>query len=214
MNKRFIGFMVFLTGISLGLKAYEFEVERIATSNLLQERDLFMRFHKAVDKNSDFLSQEFDKEELDYKNLNSETLFFHAIFSDVVIGYISFDIGQDFCVHIRHLAIDPEMYEPALIKELLFAVFQVVPQVSFISLVASEQQADVTALLEELGFEITQKSQDEIFSLYELYVNSKCKICDVLYGSNFWYGNGDEGDWGSYVNAQEPYNHADDAAGW
>ncbi|MFA5998826.1 MAG: GNAT family N-acetyltransferase [Candidatus Babeliales bacterium] len=213
MKKRFVGLMALLTCLSLGLVGHEFDIEPISSPDLRSERDLFMRSHSFADQGSDFLSNEFDKEEQAYKDQNTQTLFFHATFMDEVIGYISFDASGDHKVHVRHLAIDPEMYEPALIKELLFTVFQVVPQVGFISLVANLQQVDVLQLLEELGFEFACEHQDGIFCTYELFVNNKCKICDVLYGPSFWYGNGDEWDSGSYVTIQEAFSEADDNAG-
>jgi len=213
MKKRFVGLTMLLTCLSLGLVGHEFDVEPISSPDLRSERDLFMRSHNFADQGSDFLSDEFDKEELAYKDQNTQTSFFHATFMDEVIGYISFDTHPDHKVYVRHLAIDSDMYEPALIKELLFTVFQVVPQVSFITLVVNLQQVDVTGLLEELGFESVCEHQDGIFGTYELFVNNKCKICDVLYGSSFWYGNGDEADWGSYVTVQEAFSDADDNAG-
>ncbi|MCX5924174.1 MAG: hypothetical protein NTZ68_02005 [Candidatus Dependentiae bacterium] len=213
MKKRFVGLMVLLTCLPLGLVGHEFDIELILSPDLRKERDLFMRSHSFADQDSDFLSDEFDKEELAYKDQNGQTLFFHAIFMDEVIGYISFDTLADHKVHVRHLAIDKEMYEPVLIKELLFTVFQVVPQVGFITLVANLQQVDIIALLEELGFEFVDKPQGGIFGTYELFVNNKCKICDVLYGSDFWYGNGYEWDSGLHVPVLEDFSDADDNAG-
>ncbi|HSW76646.1 MAG TPA: hypothetical protein VLG50_06360 [Candidatus Saccharimonadales bacterium] len=195
--------LAFLISMSLGLVAYEFQVQPITSADLSQERDLFMKFHGIVSENSEFLSQEFDQEEHIYKNPNSQSLFYHAIYQGFVVGYISFEVGPNYTVFIRQLAIDLEMGEPiVLIRELLYTIFQAVPQVSLIALVANLEREDIVNALEELGFEHEENIQERTFGTYGLFVTTKCKICDVLYGPNFWYGNGTEDDWGSPVSLQ------------
>lgn len=82
------------------------QVRKITTDNLEKERIVFKKCWHSLYKNyslyqlglsdlSGFLTDIFDQEESCYRARSSKQLFFHAIYNNEVVGYVSFDIRDN-----------------------------------------------------------------------------------------------------------------------
>jgi hypothetical protein len=171
-----------------------FTVESIASVDLHEHRELYQKFiqyYCSLCPCDMLLSQDierqFDQEEIDYQYHNPMTLFFHAKVQDVIIGYISCNIVSKNQILIRQLVFDPNMFDTVLIKELLFAIFEKFPQTKKITLQCLVTCDDLNDLLLDVGFsQIKPASIDNMYYQYELYLTSKCGICKILYGEDYW----------------------------
>lgn len=202
--------MAFVWSNQLSYSA-DFSVEAIVSESLEQEKALFFKFYSTYchipSENAmtqRMLTVAFDREQKAYQS-RSTTLFFHAMIQDQVIGYISCDVGQGYKVHVRQLIIDPDYFDAMLIKELLFAIFESIPQVKSIILQCPLGCSDIQQVLESFGFTVKSLQGDSSLSLYvtyEIEVHPKCKICDVMYGDQYWEMVGHElesnDDWDGY----------------
>lgn len=176
----------------------------IISDNLSAERELFIKFQKsgfdgigiAKEAGQFFFAMDleaFNKDCDDYNAHSENVYFFNAIFDNKLVGYISFEVQENRAVNIRQIAIDPEMYDDSLVKELLFALFQDIPQVRYITCALRTPHKEVMSVFYELGFSLVG---DQFPFVFELVVSNKCKICEVLYGVDFWNdGDAEGGDW-------------------
>ncbi len=170
-------------------------IKQIESANLAQEKIIFEKFFKdfgSINSSNEILSKivqdAMQVEELDYSDPSSSAVFFHAIFNDRVIGYISCDILPGFHVHIRQLIIDSEFLNFSIIKEMIFAVFENYPKTKIISVSCFAGCQEIIQFFKSFGFvkvEPLLRSSLEFCILYELKINSKCKICELLY-PNIW----------------------------
>lgn len=183
-------------------------IEKVHSETLTAERDVFIKFiahycNLCVSQSSDMqsLNQLFDQEEQLYQAGLVETLFFHALLDEQVIGYVSCDLNENYSVSIRQLAIDPDYFDVTLIKELLFAIFTAAPKTKFVTVKCPVTCPEIQALLVDLGFVRTMQqlsAVDVVYNFYVLKVHAKCKICDVLYGPDFWETESSDQDYSQY----------------
>jgi|GEM_PF-1643047 len=183
-------------------------IEKIHSQTLAQERAMFVRFNqyfcelflqKPIDASA--VETAFDNEEQACLKASANTLFFHALLEEQVIGYISCDVMAGYKVRIRQIAIEPDFFDITLVKELLFAIFTAAPKTKHVSVRCPVVCQEFKALLLDLGFVKSQQSMnpsDALYEIYELTVHAKCKICDVLYGADFWDAELSEQDWSQY----------------
>ncbi|MBP9764988.1 hypothetical protein KBD08_01495 [Candidatus Babeliales bacterium] len=191
--KVFYGYgLLICLGMVYTILPSDFCVEKIKSSDLRQEQDLFVRFYTHYCGASDEIGKAvalFEQEKTAYIQAHPAHLFFHATIENDVVGYISCTMCPGYEVIIKQLAVDPDLYDSVLVKELLFAIFSMLPKTKYVSMRCPKACLDMCALLQDLGFKQVSREQSkqvDIFVEYELYVNPKCKICDVLYGDNFW----------------------------
>lgn len=170
------------------------KIEAISSLNLEKERQLFVDVINTFQNNISGLSEaSFLNEERKYQEtLDSSMpsrLFFHALLEDQVVGYISCDIDHYHVVTIEQMFVAPEMFDVSLIKELLFAIVSAVPNFRQLYVYCLPEYRCLASALEELG--MSQKGSDVYWRgdiacyQYGMTVNSKCKICDVLY-ADMW----------------------------
>lgn len=186
----------------------DFIVEKITAESLSIQKKLFMKFHEVFsglsvqnDSALQVVDEVFAQEEEAYVSISSKSMFFHALLDDQVIGYISCDVADNHNISIRQLLVDPEMFDVTLIKELLFAIFLAMPQVKNLMIYCPVGCTEMHALLLELGFGlIDTKVMNNMISyeVYQIAIQPKCKICDVLYGEEFWEAQMANNQWGQY----------------
>ena len=183
-------------------------IEKIHSQNLAQERAMFVRFNQYFCElylqepiENARIEAAFDIEEQAYLQASATTLFFHALLEEQVIGYISCDLMDGYKVRIRQMAIEPDFFDLTLVKELLFAIFTAAPKTKHVSVHCPVVCQEFQKLLVDLGFVKAKPSitpSDSLYEIYELKVHAKCKICDVLYGVDFWDSEPSEQDWSPY----------------
>lgn len=185
----------------LNIVSQNFVIKPIESLNLGQEKILFEKFTQfflGIDASSimfkQILQDTFQAEENDYLNPMSNVLFFHALLDDQVIGYVSCDLLDSYNVHIRQLVVDPELFTTDIVKELLLIVFENYPKAKSITISCLPGFQEMADFLRNLGFvklEAELKPSLQFYSIYELRLNSKCKICELLY-PNIWTNELDE----------------------
>ncbi|MBI2344965.1 GNAT family N-acetyltransferase [Candidatus Dependentiae bacterium] len=176
-------------------------IKPIESTNLEQELILFEKFSAffcGVSAENRIFSQvildTFQTEEKDFLEKSPTVLFFHALFDEQVVGYISCDLLPGHYVHIRQLIVDPEIFTVGLAKELLFVIFENYPKTKLVSVSCLAGCSEMIQFFKDLGFVKSDpilKSSLEICSIYELKVSSKCKICELLY-PNIWEDEDDD----------------------
>lgn len=141
------------------------------------------------------LNYTFYQEAAAYLEDSSQRVLVHAVLFDEVIGYMSCEFMPDHQLYIHHLIIDPEMYHDLLVKDFLFLVFEIMPKVKLISISVPACCTDLINLLEDLGFVSSEQicitdqavlTDSVLYVQYDFPVSSKCAMCNVLYGPNFW----------------------------
>ncbi len=185
----------------LNIVSQNFVIKPIESLDLRQEKILFEKSLQAffeINASSIILKQvledTFQTEEKDYLDQTSNVLFFHALLDDQVIGYISCDLLDGYHVHIRQLVVDSEVFTTDIVKELLFVVSKNYPKATSITISCLTGFQEMTDFLKALGFlklEPKLKPVLQFYSIYELRLNSKCKICELLY-PNIWTDELDE----------------------
>jgi N-acetylglutamate synthase-like GNAT family acetyltransferase len=178
-----------------------FVIKPIESLNLSQEKILFEKFAQdffGIDASNvmfnQVLQEAFQAEEKDYLDHVPEVLFFHALLDGKVIGYVSCQLLDDYHVHIRQLVVDPEVFTTDIVKELLLMVFKKslkAKSITISCLVCFQEMIDFLKAVGFLKLEPILKPFLQFCSMYELKVNSKCKICELLY-PNIWTSELDE----------------------
>lgn len=199
MNARI--WILFIINFSISIVSQNLIIKPIESENLEQEKKLFEKFSQAfcgIDFTHETFKQvvqnAFEAEEKDYSDHLPTVLFFHALFDDQVIGYISCDLLPGYHVHIRQLVVDPEIFTVGLVKELLFAVFENYPKTKCITVSCLVGCQEMEQFFKALGFMQIQpilRASLQFCTLYELKIISKCKICELLY-PNIWENEQDE----------------------
>ena len=86
---------------------------------------------------------------------------------------------------------------------LILSVFDYVPQCSGITMYVVQDSIDMIQVLTDIGFVMSP-----LTGAYELVVGDRCKLCEVLYGKDFWENQDPDSqdddfavtgeDWGAY----------------
>lgn len=183
-------------------------VQKITSESLEQEKIVFEKFAESycdvgIEQSilQKMVNDAFSNEQRAYAQSDSNVLFFHALHEDQVVGYISCDLLPNFQVLIRQLVVDPLMFDTALVKELLFAIFATAPKTKYVTVYCPVACSDLAILFEELGFVRSEEvgQATGLCRMYELKIHPKCKICDVLY-ADIWENEDDEdSDWSDSV---------------
>ena len=194
--KKFICIMLFglLSGystVTFGL-IDQMKLELIDQSNLSKERDLFLKYWSSKYQNHtlthlgfsslvQFLNDAFDIEEQDYQKHVKNQFFCRAVIENQLVGYVSFDIGADKSAYIRQWAFLPEVNNVDGISELLFVVFDHVPDVSCIYLTTRYVLEDFIKSITEIGFEKVEVQVEgydpKYYASYMIACYDKCGTC-------------------------------------
>ncbi len=138
-------------------------------------------------KNFEKYCDAFEKEFQEYQKNENNRLFFQVTFLDEIIGFMSCQVESESKVIINQLVVDPEKYDVNLIKDFLFAILQLMPKIKEIVILCPLFCVDFVDLFQNLGFVPVQEVSDfDLFVPFELKVHSKCGMCQVLYGNDFW----------------------------
>lgn len=205
MKKCVLTFFVFLGHV---LNAGEIQIERVTYPNFSWYEPLFFKFCDNVgrvpcdqQRCDQILQEAFLKEAKSYAYSVDNRIFLQATVADEIVGYLSCHIHTDNKILISQMAFDPVKYDSVLVKELLFVLFQIMPNVKLISVVCPAFCPDLINLFQELGFAQVNTTVlsdwTDLFVEYELQVHPKCAMCKILYGPDFWEQDiEDESDWG------------------
>jgi len=170
----------------------EMRVEVISSADLGQERSLFVNYWMSEYRNStleqlrlddihEFLHEVFDQEEQEYHKHADTHFFYKALLHDRLIGYVSFEVNQDRSVYIRQWALVSEYYSHDGLSELLFAVFEHVPDAACLYLVARDVAEKCVELIQGIGFErvahVTSEYNPALYSCYKIMCADKCGTC-------------------------------------
>jgi hypothetical protein len=191
MNQLFTKLALFFCFSSICM-ASQIEFERVISPNWQSYRAIFLNFGMATcvaadqELLIDGLETEFDQEAAKYKNASDDQIFLQAVLDDEVVGYVSCQITPDLRININQLAFDMAKFDYNLAKDFLFALFEIMPQVSRINVKIPALNQDLIDLFEGLGFVNNDQLVSGLFVDYGLDVPEKCAICQVLYGPNFW----------------------------
>jgi hypothetical protein len=212
MKKNYKILSMILVIFGTACAADDLMISRVAIPDMRSYQDLFFKFGVAscsqrCDQQvlDELLTIAFEQEVAAYVDQPENMMLLQATFLGELIGYVSCQIAPGYQVYVRQLAIDPEKYDSELVKELLFGVFTAMPQIKRLSVQCPALCPDLVNLFEGLGFvrnnqEISQ-DMPNLYVMYDLMVHSKCKICEILYGSDFWEQEIDpseEGQWGGW----------------
>jgi hypothetical protein len=186
----------------------ELQIERVLVPDFSWYEPIFFKFCNMAcclscsQQRFDELAQAaFLKEAEAYGDQVDDRIFLQATVANEIVGYISCQVVSQDQIFISQIAFDPEKYDTVLIKELLFVLFQLMPKVKLISVSCPLFCPDLINLVQELGFvQIDQTPTVDSVDLcvpYELKVHSKCAMCKILYGPDFWESDiDDDSDWG------------------
>lgn len=182
----------------------EIEIERVLQPNFSWYEPLFVKFLQATCASSSSVNDfqgSFLKEAESYESDGDDKIFLQATLVDEVVGYLSCHIQPGNAIYISQLAFDPEKYDNFLIKELLFALFQSMPNVKNIIVQFPHSCVDLVNLFTDLGFSFVEHDSSieasDLLVAYQLKVHSKCAMCKILYGPGFWDQDvDDDSDWG------------------
>lgn len=187
--------LFFILGLNFSVFSQSLIIKPIDSADLSEERKVFEAFAKVfcgIDtKNEIFeeiLKESFLLEEKDYADNLQTAIFFHALFEEEVVGYISCDLLPGYHIHVRQLMVNPKFFTAGLIKELLFAVFENYPKTNLITVSCLAGCFEMLEIFKGLGFtkiEPILRQSLQVCVNYELKVGSKCKICELLY-PNIW----------------------------
>lgn len=202
MNKNIFS-ILFLIGFSCSLLAHEFEISRMLGDDLSKPKAMFVEFWQGIavlsgkQSSLDSLNKEFDEYQDAYKEEykeNQESVFaLQATFMDQSIGYIFFEVSEFDSVMIHHVIVDPTISDQALMKALILSIFDYVPKCRGVRVLQECLFPDLIEVLLGIGF-VEKTHIEEVF---DLMVGDRCKICDAMYGQDFWEKveeDADEGD--------------------
>ena len=199
MNKRFL--FIFILILNFSIFPQSLTIRPIEFGNLDQEKILFVKFLKVfcgINSENEIFEQvvqnAFQLEEKDYLDHLPTVLFFHALFDDQVVGYISCDLLPGHHVHIRQIMVDPEIFTVGLVKELLFSIFENYSKAKIVTVSCLVGCQEMIQFFKSLGFtkiDPILRHSLEFCMIYELKVSSKCKICELLY-PNVWKNEQDD----------------------
>lgn len=213
MKQKYGIFYILLTVLMNVLNAQEISIERVINPTASFYQPLFLKFGQNVcsaccDQQTlqSLLIDEFNSDMNSYQNNAQDRLFLQALLDDEIVGYLSCQVISDQQVQIHQLIMNLEKYDSDLVKELLFAVFASMPKIKELSIQVLTQCSDLVELLEYFGFEKNDNLNEavaaiKLFSEFKLHVHPKCKMCEILYGSDFWeieIDPAEDGFWGSY----------------
>ena len=164
--------------------AHVYHIEKIASLDLSNERKVFIAFRSAFANESlDESEKLFNKEEQAYFENKEGRLFFHALLDDQIVGYISSNSISSSDVIISEWAIEPAVFDVGLIKELLFVVLVSLNKVQTVRIISPSSNKDLIDIFKGLGFVSLKDSLNDEHIVFEFKKSSKCKLCDLLYGS-------------------------------
>ncbi len=174
--------------------AEEVHYELVSAPNLQDYRSLFFTFGHSTSQTSlddfsvldDLLNQEFDREVEVYQNKPESVFLLKATNFDEVVGYFSCQMLLSTEFSIRQMAFDVDRYGDSLLKDFLLAIFDAIPNVEKISVACPIACKALVDLLLNFGFVPTNDLASSITDTFSLSVHSKCGMCQVLYGEDFW----------------------------
>lgn len=198
-------------------------------------RDLFFKFHRKMsdpscdqEKVDDLLTRIYEQEISLCDDVANQMVCLQIMDVDTLIGYVVFQIMSSLQVRVSLFALDTEKinidvdnFDQDLFAELLYSIFFIKPQLAGMLIACPVTSIDLINILEQLGFEFNNDDSLEynrdLFIAYTLPLHQKCKICELLYGADFWEHELDpaeSGDWGSWEVTQpseyEIFPYADD----
>lgn len=132
------------------------------------------------------LSQEFEQEFEVYNHQPDNIALLQAIVLDEVVGYFSCEMVQSAQFLIRQMAFDVDRYGDSLLKDFLLAIFEAMPNIEKISVVCPMACKSLTDFLYDFDFVAMDPSKNHLSGTFSLLVHSKCGMCQVLYGDDFW----------------------------
>ncbi|OGB85864.1 hypothetical protein A3J41_01145 [candidate division TM6 bacterium RIFCSPHIGHO2_12_FULL_38_8] len=198
----------------------DIKIAQVANPSLSDYESLFVQFgrkscatccqRKPVHKNmttcfkkhEDLYVQDFRYEAELSEQKSDDRIYFQATLGDELLGFMACQVVSADVVRINYLVIDPEKYDENLVKDLLFELLQVMPKVKKILAWIPASCTDLIDLFQDMGFVQTNATESialmDIFMDFELAVPSKCSMCQILYGPDFWEQDSeDESDWGT-----------------
>ena len=126
------------------------------------------------------------KNSFDYSFQKIDTkMFFQAFLDDRIIGYMICEVISDRQAVITRWALDKDLFDVAIIKDLLFAVLSKMKKIQVLRISCPVGNEELAVFFQDLGFFTVEKYSDENNLVFEFRGNSKCKLCDLLYG-NIW----------------------------
>lgn len=198
---------------SVSISAIDLHIESVGACEVEACQSLFCKFERSIWSgccNQQVLEQLLqttaDQELQAYAQHPESMVLLKATFMEETVGYVSCQKKPGYQVHVRQIAVDPEKYDTELIKELLFAIFEFMPQVKKLTIECPALCPDLSDLLQDLGFVRNDQGWAAdmvgLFVEYDLIVHSKCEMCKLIYGADFWEQEidpSDFGDWGSWT---------------
>jgi N-acetylglutamate synthase-like GNAT family acetyltransferase len=179
-------FFLFMAVAFLNIKAGIYKIEKIESPDLSAEYRLFQEFKVSFAHESlELIGLKFCLEEKAYKASLENRIFLHALLGDRVIGYISADVISGRQIFIREWAVDPELFEAAIIKDLLFAVLAKIKKIQLIRISCPADSEELVTFFQNLGFVCLEDLSDQSEVIFEFKANTKCQLCELLYG-NIW----------------------------
>lgn len=165
----------------------------VVDPNLQNYQSLFCTFKDTVQQLStnpvmfnDLFNQEFEQEVKVYNKKPENIFLLQAKVFDEVVGFFSCEMILPAQFLIRQMAFDINKYGDSLLKDVLLSVFDVMPNIEKISVVCPVECKVLTDLLFNFGFVATGTLQNHLTDTFSLLVHSKCGMCQVLYGDDFW----------------------------
>lgn len=135
-----------------------------------------------------------------FNNNKSEIFFLQLSDKDRIAGYALCQYYQetDYLV-IRQLIIDPKLYQKRWLESVLFVCADLKPSMQRLSVWVFDQNLSMDQDLERIGFKQKNLMRFEGFDVetpisndcqscqcYSMEIMSKCMMCQILYGPDFW----------------------------
>lgn len=167
-------------------------VEPVNLVDLYRERNVFVKAWMAeylhcshadlgVQDIQRFLHTTFDQEVLDCAKQKKGTFFVHAMMEDKLVGYLSFQVDEYRAVYVRQWALLPEFATEDNMADLLFAVFDYVPNASCLYLAVRDVAHTSIKHISKIGFEMADEQPEgfdlELYSCYKIMAADKCGTC-------------------------------------
>jgi N-acetylglutamate synthase-like GNAT family acetyltransferase len=166
----------------LNIQAETYKIENIDLVDSLKNQFSFEEI------NSSFPESSLDEIKFSLDSRGQKTdkkLSFQAFLDDRVIGYIACDVLSDRQVVVTKWALDKDLFDVAIIKDLLFALLTKMKKIQVLRISCPVGNEELAIFFQDLGFFAIEKLSDENNLVFEFRGNSKCKLCDLLYG-NIW----------------------------
>ena len=189
----YVCFALIMQGVIFAIDGVgEVNFQSLVASDVTVERELFLKCWMAEYQSCSlgelqlqsvpkFLHEQFDKELAMLQKDSQEFFFVRAVVKNSVIGWISFEVDKARQVYVRQWALQDAFYTKEYLSELLFAVFDYVPDAGSVSFCLRDCAVQAISYISSLGFELVSDQYDDLdsekYSCFKMMSATKCGTC-------------------------------------